>query len=89
MNILIKLTCLVGLVIAPILGGIVLSLKIKRELCIDVKTDSSDSTNNSIVDTLSIDDADTLMNEEILIDGENPNVDSIVNAANSVALDSL
>ena len=90
MNILIKLTCLVGLVIAPILGGHSTEPENKEEIvAIDVKTDSSDSTNNSIVDTLSIDDADTLMNEEILIDVENPNVDSIVNAANSVALDSL
>ena len=90
MNILIKLTCLVGLVIAPILGGHSTEPENKEGIvAIDVKTDSSDSTNNIIVDTLSIDDADTLMNEEILIDVENPNVDSIVNAANSVALDSL
>ena len=90
MNILIKLTCLVGLVIAPILGGHSTEPENKEGIvAIDVNTDSSDSTNNIIVDTLSIDDADTLMNEEILIDVENPNVDSIVNAAKSAALDSI
>ena len=31
----------------------------------------------------------TLVNEQILVEGENPNIDSIVNAAKSAALDSI
>ena len=107
MNILIKLTCLVGLVIAPILGGHSTESENKEEVvavesnsdtpkesqevivAVDVKTDSTDSTNSSTINILSIKGADTLVNEQILVEGENPNIDSIVNAAKSVALDSI
>ena len=92
MNILIKLTCLVGLVIAPILGGHSTdNPKESKEVtvAVDVKTDSSDSTNSSTINVLSVKDADTLVNEQILVEGEIPNIDSIVNAAKSAALDSI
>ena len=107
MNILIKLTCLVGLVIAPILGGHSTESENKEEVvavesnsdtpkesqevivAVDVKTDSTDSTNSSTINILSIKGADTLVNEQILVEGENPNIDSIVNAAKSLALDSI
>ena len=107
MNILIKLTCLVGLVIAPILGGHSTESENKEEIvavesnsdtpkesqevivAVDVKTDSTDSTNSSTINILSIKGADTLVNEQILVEGENPNIDSIVNAAKSAVLDSI
>ena len=92
MNILIKLTCLVGLVIAPILGGHSTdNPKESKEVtvAVDVKTDSSDSTNSSTINVLSVKDADTLVNEQILVEGEIQNIDSIVNAAKSAALDSI
>ena len=107
MNILIKLTCLVGLVIAPILGGHSTGSENKEEVlvvesnsdipkesqevivAVDVKTDSTDSTNSSTINILSIKGADTLVNEQILVEGENPNIDSIVNAAKSAVLDSI
>ena len=92
MNILIKLTCLVGLVIAPILGGHSTdNPKESKEVtvAVDVKTDSSDSTNSSTINVLSVKDADTLVNEQILVEGEIPNIDSIVNAAKSAALYSI
>ena len=107
MNILIKLTCLVGLVIAPILGGHSTESENKEEVvavesnsdipkesqevivAVDVKTDSTDSTNSSTINILSIKGADTLVNEQILVEGENPNIDSIVNAAKSAVLDSI
>ena len=107
MNILIKLTCLVGLVIAPILGGHSTESENKEEVvavesnsdtpkesqevivAVDVKTDSTDSTNSSTINILSTKGADTLVNEQILVEGEIPNIDSIVNAAKSAALDSI
>ena len=107
MNILIKLTCLVGLVIAPILGGHSTESENKEEVvavesnsdipkesqevivAVDMKTDSTDSTNSSTINILSIKGADTLVNEQILVEGENPNIDSIVNAAKSAVLDSI
>jgi len=107
MNILIKLTCLVGLVIAPILGGHSTESENKEEVlvvesnsetskesqevivAVDVKTDSTDSINSSTINILSIKGADTLVNEQILVEGESPNIDSIVNAAKSAVLDSI
>ena len=92
MNILIKLTCLIGLVIAPILGGHSAdNPKESKEVtvAVDVKTDSTDSTNSSTINVLSVKDTDTLVNEQILVEGEIPNIDSIVNAAKSAVLDSI
>lgn len=45
MNILIKLTCLVGLVIAPILGGHHMDDKAKNEIVKDIKVEVTSNTN--------------------------------------------
>ena len=113
MNILIKLTCLIGLVIAPILGDghnsnqnkainnsevKECSTDCKMPCCstnpgkdltvnIDVNQTSSDSDSLASVLVTSLKDGDTLINKEINIIGENPNMDSIVKAEKSSAND--
>ena len=100
MNILIKLTCLVGLVIAPILGGHssydassneVIVTDDKREtkevmVTVDMNTDTTDV---SVIKVVAVNGNDTVTNKEITIEGETPNMDSIINEAKSAAMDSL
>ena len=100
MNILIKLTCLVGLVIAPILGGhsshdtpnnevIVADEKREtKEVMVTVDM-NSDTTDVSVIKVVAVSGNDTLTNKEITIEGETPNMDSIINDAKSSAMDSL
>jgi len=100
MNILIKLTCLVGLVIAPILGGhsshdtpnnevIVADEKREtKEVMVTVDM-NSDTTDVSVIKVVAVSGNDTLKNKEITLEGETPNVDSIINDAKSSAMDSL
>ena len=113
MNILIKLTCLIGLVIAPILGdGHNLnqnkamnnsevkecSADCKMSCCstnlgkdltvnIDVNQTSSDSDSLASILVKSLKNGDTLINKEINIIGENPNIDLIEKAEKSSAND--
>ena len=113
MNILIKLTCLIGLVIAPILGdGHNLnqnkamnnsevkecSADCKMSCCstnlgkdltvnIDVNQTSSDSDSLASILVKSLKDGDNLINKEINIIGENPNIDLIEKAEKSSAND--
>ena len=100
MNILIKLTCLVGLVIAPILGGHsshdtpnneVIVADEKREtkevmVTVDV---NSDTTDLSVIKVVAVSGNDTVTNKEITLEGETPNMDSIIKDAKSSAMDSL
>ena len=100
MNILIKLTCLVGLVIAPILGGHNLHDTPNNEVIVaDEKRETkevmvtvdmnSDTTDLSVIKVVAVNGNDTVTNKEITIEGETPNIDSIINEAKSSALDSL
>ena len=100
MNILIKLTCLVGLVIAPILGGHSLQDTPNNEVIVaDEKRETkevmvtvdmnSDTTDLSVIKVVAVSGNDTVTNKEITIEGETPNIDSIINEAKSSALDSL
>ena len=100
MNILIKLTCLVGLVIAPILGGhsshdapnneaIVADEKREtKEVMVTVDM-NSDTTDVSVIKVVAVSGNDTVTNKVITLEGEIPNVDSIINDAKSSAKDSL
>ena len=100
MNILIKLTCLVGLVIAPILGGhsshdtpnnevIVADEKREtKEVMVTVDM-NSDTTDVSVIKVVAVSGNDTVTNKEITLEGETPNMDSIINDAKSYAMDSL
>ena len=100
MNILIKLTCLVGLVIAPILGGhsphdtpnnevIVADEKREtKEVMVTVDM-NSDTTDVSVTKVVAVSGNDTVTNKEIILEGKTPNVDSIINDAKSSAMDSL
>ena len=100
MNILIKLTCLVGLVIAPILGGhsshdtpnnevIVADEKREtKEVMVTVDM-NSDTTDVSVIKVVALSGNDTVTNKEITLEGETPNMDSIINDAKSSAIDSL
>ena len=100
MNILIKLTCLVGLVIAPILGGhsshdtpnnevIVADEKREtKEVMVTVDM-NSDTTDVSVIKVVAVSGNDTVTNKEITLEGETPNMDSIINDAKSSAIDSL
>ena len=100
MNILIKLTCLVGLVIAPILGGhsphdtpnnevIVTDEKREtKEVMVTVDM-NSDTTDVSVIKVVAVSGNDTVTNKEITLEGETPNMDSIINDAKSSAMDSL
>ena len=53
MNILIKLTCLIGLVIAPILGGHAVeeyaTKELKKEISLEVKVEASKNETTKIV----------------------------------------
>ncbi|MEC7062906.1 MAG: sodium-translocating pyrophosphatase [Bacteroidota bacterium] len=100
MNILIKLTCLVGLVIAPILGGhsshdtldneviVVDEKRETKEVMVTVDM-NSDTTDISVTKVVAVSGNDTVTNKEITLEGETPNVDSIINDAKSSAMDSL
>ena len=100
MNILIKLTCLVGLVIAPILGGhsshdtldneviVVDEKRETKEVMVTVDM-NSDTTDVSVIKGVALSGNDTVTNKEITLEGETPNVDSIINDAKSSAIDSL
>ena len=100
MNILIKLTCLVGLVIAPILGGhsshdtldneVIVSDEKRETKEVMVTVDmNSDTTDVSVIKVVAVSGNDTVTNKEITIEGETPNMDSIINDAKSYAMDSL
>ena len=100
MNILIKLTCLVGLVIAPILGGHSLHDTPNNEVIVaDEKRETkevmvtvdmnSDTTDVSVIKVVAVSGNDTVTNKEITLEGETPNMDSIINDAKSSAMDSL
>ena len=100
MNILIKLTCLVGLVIAPILGGhsshdtldneviVVDEKRETKEVMVTVDM-NSDTTDVSVIKVVAVSGNDTVTNKEITLEGKTPNVDSIINDAQSSAMDSL
>ena len=100
MNILIKLTCLVGLVIAPILGGhsshdtldneviVVDEKRETKEVMVTVDM-NSDTTDVSVIKVVAVSGNDTVTNKEITLEGETPNMDSIINDAKSYATDSL
>ena len=100
MNILIKLTCLVGLVIAPILGGhsshdtldneviVVDEKRETKEVMVTVDM-NSDTTDLSVIKVVAVSGNDTVTNKEITLEGETPNMDSIINDAKSYAMDSL
>ena len=100
MNILIKLTCLVGLVIAPILGGhsphdtpnnevIVADEKREtKEVMVTVDM-NSDTTDVSVIKVVALSGNDAVTNKEITLEGETPNMDSIIKDAKSSAMDSL
>ena len=100
MNILIKLTCLVGLVIAPILGGhsshdtldneviVVDEKRETKEVMVTVDM-NSDTTDVSVIKVVAVSGNDTVTNKEITLEGETPNVDSIINDAKSSAMDSF
>ncbi|MEC8030995.1 MAG: sodium-translocating pyrophosphatase [Bacteroidota bacterium] len=100
MNILIKLTCLVGLVIAPILGGhsshdtldneviVVDEKRETKEVMVTVDM-NSDTTDLSVIKVVAVSGNDTVTNKEITLEGETPNMDSIINDAKSSAMDSL
>ena len=100
MNILIKLTCLVGLVIAPILGGhsshdtldneviVVDEKRETKEVMVTVDM-NSDTTDVSVTKVVAVSGNDTVTNKEITLEGKTPNVDSIINDAKSSAMDSL
>ena len=100
MNILIKLTCLVGLVIAPILGGhsshdtldneviVVDEKRETKEVMVTVDM-NSDTTDVSVIKVVAVSGNDTVTNKEITLEGETPNMDSIINDAKSSAMDSL
>ena len=99
MNILTKLTCLVGLVIAPILGGhsshdtpnnevIVADERETKEVMVTVDM-NSDTTDVSVIKVVAVSGNDTVTNKEITLEGETPNMDSIINDAKSSAMDSL
>ena len=100
MNILIKLTCLVGLVIAPILGGhsshdtldneviVVDEKRETKEVMVTVDM-NSDTTDVSVIKVVAVSGNDTVTNKEITLKGETPNMDSIINDAKSSAMDSL
>ena len=100
MNILIKLTCLVGLVIAPILGGhsshdtldneviVVDEKRETKEVMVTVDM-NSDTTDVSVIKVVAVSGNDTVTNKEITLEGETPNVDSIINDVKSSAMDSL
>ncbi|MEC7814492.1 MAG: sodium-translocating pyrophosphatase [Bacteroidota bacterium] len=100
MNILIKLTCLVGLVIAPILGGHSSHATLDNEVIVEdekretkevmVTVDmNSDTTDVSVIKVVAVSGNDTVTNKEITLEGETPNMDSIINDAKSSAMDSL
>ena len=117
MNILIKLTCLVGLVIAPILGGSHgdngdgshTSATVNTKSCsadcskkgckgkdtkeiivtVDVSEEANDTTSVSLIKVIAVKGEDTLTNKEIELMGESPNIDSIVNAAKSAAMQNV
>ncbi|MEC8407575.1 MAG: sodium-translocating pyrophosphatase [Bacteroidota bacterium] len=100
MNILIKLTCLVGLVIAPILGGhsshdtldneviVVDEKRETKEVMVTVDM-NSDTTDVSVIKVVAVSGNDTVTNKEITLEGETPNMESIINDAKSYAMDSL
>ena len=113
MNILIKLTCLIGLVIAPILGGTHYNednvektsvdnndLKVCKMKCcsknkkeisvlVDIKKKETNSTSLSIIYTTSLNGEDTIAKNQIIYQGKNPNIDSIVKVEKSKAMNSL
>ena len=100
MNILIKLTCLVGLVIAPILGGhsshdtpnneVIVADEKRENKDVMVTVDmNSDTTDVSVIKVVAVSGNDTVTNKEITLEGETPNMDSIINDAKSSAMDSL
>ncbi len=113
MNILIKLTCLVGLVIAPILGGHgsqdnkaenmvhveehKCSADCKKACCNGKETKevmvtvdvNSDTTEISVIKVVAVNGNDTVTNKEIILEGQTPNVDSIIKDAKTSAVNSL
>ena len=50
---------------------------------------NSDTTDVSIIKVVAVSGNDTVRNKEITIEGEIPNMDSIINDAKSSAMDSL
>ncbi len=113
MNILIKLTCLIGLVIAPILGGThenndqvdktAIENKNQKDckmkcceknnkeisVLVDVDKKETDSTYVSIVSIISLSGQDTVANNEIILNGNDLNLDSIVEAEKTKAMNDI
>ena len=56
---------------------------------VDVTTDSNVTTNSnvSVIKIVTVSSNDTIYNKEITIEGESPNIDSIINAAKSAAVE--
>ena len=50
---------------------------------------SSDTTDVSVIKVVAVSGNDTVTNKEITLEGETPNMDSIINDAKSSAMDSL
>ena len=50
---------------------------------------NSDTTDVSVIKVVAVSGNDTVTNKEITLEGETPNVDSIINDAKSSAMDSL
>ncbi len=93
MNILIKLTCLIGLVIAPILGGdghahndsetqtevsVTADSKIDdgKEVIMTIDVNETDSSSNSTINTIVVENGDTITNSSETIEGQ-VSVDSV------------
>ena len=92
MNILIKLTCLIGLVIAPILGNghahndsetqtevsVTADSKIDdgKEVIMTIDVNETDSSSNSTINTIVVENGDTITNSSETIEGQ-VSVDSV------------
>ncbi|WP_224483915.1 sodium-translocating pyrophosphatase [Robertkochia aurantiaca] len=73
MNILIKLTCLVGLVIAPILGGhgaeesmMAADQEIKKEIMVEIKAETEGEKTTAVIKTVRTENGETITDEKTL-----------------------
>lgn len=90
MNILIKLTCLIGLVIAPILGGhtedegMVLNTQTK-EIMVNLDIDNSDGANATVTYTTTVDGISET--EEVTFEGTQEEVEEQLKAFENTTID--
>lgn len=91
MNILIKLTCLVGLVIAPVLGGhaveepIVVQEEVRKEIRVSVNADDAGQV-EAVIETTTIENGET-RTEEKRISGSEEEVQAALNEMKEVEVD--